>query len=562
MKRSRKSYRVSWAPDVNLCQVKLFHRDDCPPKVGGECQDTRQGKTSGSLRPILKRANNLPRGFEGVHNVNGLKYGLAAMPRIPWTCPPKFVLNFNWRVAAAEESKEVKSQKLREMRVLEAVYPLHSAIPPSPSVSPDLDVKPYDDSQTPLVPLTPIEDGETAEFAAQEQTRSNSQTPALMMPTSLSGSGTHHLPPCPTSTAKSPVLDILPNLSSDVNVIASAVLSSISKSNKQGSLIDTDLLIKILSDPNMVKTLINDREHLTTAANGFSMPVFTPELKTGLPCTKSPAVSSQMPSDRNSNHFSKEFQPTTVPVSRADNVSVSNEVSMPVYTSELKTAINPLPAVSSQMPADRNSNNFSKEFQPKIIPASRADNVPISMYKSVESSVPLSGMDKNMIPGESTGNGNASFILNKVQPTVTKMPIQTNFVQEVQAPINFTPVQLNAGQSVAATKANPVKDINYFKNLIREHGREKPEAKGHNISQTGTHVNHTENLKLLQNLNPMAMNAKFRKPCMYFNSPRGCRNGSNCAFLHEKSFQFQTGTMLEAPNAKRMRLSCEITGRT
>ncbi|OMO84656.1 hypothetical protein COLO4_21931 [Corchorus olitorius] len=557
MKRSRKSNRVSWAPGVNLCQVKLFLKDDCPSKVGGECQYTHQGKTSRSPHSSGKCASNLRRGFEGVHNVNGLKYGLAAMPKIPWTCPPKFVLNFNWRVAAAEESKEVESQKLREMRVLEAVYPHHSAIPPSPFVSPDLDVKPYDDSQTPLVPLTPIEDGESADissdFAAQEQTHSNSQTPpALMMPTSLSGSGTHHLPPCPTSTAKSPVLNILPNLSSDVNVVASAVLSSISKSNKQGSLIDTDLLIKILSDPNMVKTLINDHQHLTTAASGISMPLYTSsELKTGissLPCIqKSPAVSSQMSSDRNSNHFSKEFQPTTIPV--------SNEVSMPVYTSELKTAINPLPCtksppVSSQMAADRNSNYL------------RADKVPVSISKSVESSVPLPGMNKNMIPGEISANGNASFILNKVQPTVSMMPIQTNFVQEVQAPINFTPVQLNAGQAVAATNANPVKDVNYFKNLIREHGREKPEAKGHNISQTGTHFNLTENLKLVQNLNPMAMNAKFRKPCMYFNSPRGCRNGSNCTFLHEKSFQFQTGTMLEAPSAKRIRLSCEITGRT
>lgn len=36
----------------------------------------------------------------------------------------------DWCVAAGEESEEAEAQKLREMRVLEAVYPRFSAIPP------------------------------------------------------------------------------------------------------------------------------------------------------------------------------------------------------------------------------------------------------------------------------------------------------------------------------------------------------------------------------------------------------------------------------------------------
>lgn len=39
-------------------------------------------------------------------------------------------MNPNWRVGAGEESEEVESQKFREMRLLEAVYPRASAIPP------------------------------------------------------------------------------------------------------------------------------------------------------------------------------------------------------------------------------------------------------------------------------------------------------------------------------------------------------------------------------------------------------------------------------------------------
>jgi hypothetical protein len=40
------------------------------------------------------------------------------------------VLDFTWQVVAGEESKESEVENQREMRVLEAVYPRPSAIPP------------------------------------------------------------------------------------------------------------------------------------------------------------------------------------------------------------------------------------------------------------------------------------------------------------------------------------------------------------------------------------------------------------------------------------------------
>ncbi|KAK6237363.1 hypothetical protein QUC31_002832 [Theobroma cacao] len=514
MKRSRKSNRVSWAPGVNLCQVKLFLAEDCPSKVG-ELQDTLQAKTSWTLQPSGMCANDLPPGFEGGHHVNGLKYDLAEMPRIQWTCPPKFVLNFNWHVAAAEESEEVEAQKLREMRVLEAVYPRLSAIPPSPSVSMDVEVEPYDDRRTPLVPLTPIEDEEGADvssdFAAQPRTLSNSQTAALIMPQGLSGSGTHSMPNCPSSAVKSPALDMLPGASSDVVVAASAALSAVMKSKEQGNLIDTDLLVKILSDPKMVEKLIQDHGNLPTAANAVSTPVRTSEpetIITSLPRSKPAIVSSPMPADRNSKHFIKEFQPALT------------------------------------------------------MPAPRADIVSVSMPKRVEPSVP-SFADINMISGHRAANGNAYSTLNKMQPALSMMPVQPKPLSEVQPAISSTPMQLNAGLAVTAMAANPVKDANYIKNLIREHGREKQEPKVHNIPKTVSHLNHTQNQNMVQNIKPVALKAKFQKPCMYFSTPKGCRNGSNCLYLHDKSLQWQTGRTLEleAPSAKKMKLGWEITGR-
>jgi hypothetical protein len=40
------------------------------------------------------------------------------------------VLDLTWQVVAGEESKEIVDQHQREMRVLEAIYPRISSIPP------------------------------------------------------------------------------------------------------------------------------------------------------------------------------------------------------------------------------------------------------------------------------------------------------------------------------------------------------------------------------------------------------------------------------------------------
>ncbi|KAB2057744.1 hypothetical protein ES319_A11G188100v1 [Gossypium barbadense] len=493
MKRSRKSNRVSWAPGVNLCQVKLFLREDCPSKVGGQRQDTIQAKASWTSHPSGMSANDLSPGFEGCHYTSALKCDLAKIPRIQWISPPKFALNFNWQVAAGEESKEVEAQKLREKRVLEAVYPRISVIPPNP-VSLNVEVESYDDSRIPLVPLTPIEDDEEAEvpsgIATQAKSPSNFETVALLKHPGLSNSGTHNMPHCPSSAAGAP--DMLPGVSSDVMTAALAALTAVMKTKEQGSLVDTDLLVKILSDPKIVEKLIHDHGHPVAAADG-------------------------------------------------------NVVSTPVHTSEPETGITSLPCSKPQMPADRNSNHLVKEFRPVLsTPASWADIVPISMPMRVESSVPLTSTNIDMITAHRAANGNAYTIMNQVQPSPSMMPMQPA--------ISSTAMQTNAGVAV--------KDTNYFKNLIREHGRDKEEDKGHNMSQTVSHINHIQNLKVVETLKPVALKTKFRKPCTFFNSSKGCRQGSNCPYLHDnKSLQWQTGRTLEAPSAKRMKLSGEITGR-
>lgn len=153
----------------------MFLSEDCPSKVGKKSQDHLQAKTS----PMLPSSTNecdddLPPGFEANHFLRQSNTELSNIPQIKWKCPPlvneiletyltmlnlyymspcfiyafsffvlcswitfvdlllsiQFALSSHWLVAAGEESKEKDSQKLRDMRVLEAVYPRLSAIPP------------------------------------------------------------------------------------------------------------------------------------------------------------------------------------------------------------------------------------------------------------------------------------------------------------------------------------------------------------------------------------------------------------------------------------------------
>lgn len=101
------------------------------------------------------------------------------------------------------------------------------------------------------------------------------------------------------------------------------------------------------------------------------------------------------------------------------------------------------------------------------------------------------------------------------------------------------------------------KDINYYKSLIQQHGGERQEP----MPQFNNHLHQIRpsqgpaNDVLLREYRPRMM-----KPCMYFNSPRGCRNGANCAYQHDISTQQRVNGMQEVQSAKRMKMDRELTG--
>ncbi|KAL9449064.1 hypothetical protein AB3S75_011071 [Citrus x aurantiifolia] len=458
MRGLHKSKRISWAPDVNLCQERLFLSEESPAQIGLGAQDHLQAKSS-----WLSHSNGvgnddiLPPGFEGGHPPNQFQVNLSEIPLIKWRCPPRFQLDITWQVVAGEESQEVEIENQRERRVLEAVYPRPSAIPPNPSVSMDIEQSQYSDQQTPLIPITPIEDEEAALDAPS----------GLIAPFSISMSSqppvlAHGVPPpsqvsIPT-TANSLVSEkrasgMALGVDPDVVAAASAALTQISKSNEHGNLIDHDLLIKLLSNPKSIEKLVTDYGGTSNAQN--------------------------------------------IPKATLPSVPVSDHHPPPVAVSDPSSVrFNMLETSSPSLVATTSNGGFYAQ----------ANGIGVGHH-------PNSWIKP---PGVVPASASPSF--GHSQP----------------------------------------RDLNYYKNLIQQHGGDRQET----LQQFGNRLSHQQpgtSQEFVNNPKSRDSKPKIMKPCIYFNSSRGCRHGSKCAYQHDTSSQQRSNNMPEGQNAKRVKLDRQIS---
>ncbi|XP_059641678.1 zinc finger CCCH domain-containing protein 6-like [Cornus florida] len=502
----KKSNRVSWAPGVKLCQVKLFLSDDFPIKVGVKTQDHLQTKTSLLLHSKGVDSDGHSSEFEGRHHANALKEKLSCIPQIKWKCPPKIVLDCNWHVAAGGESQEAETQKRREMRVLEAVYPYFAAIPPSSSVSLDVEeCRQHDDSHTPLVPITPIEEGSPADMlsdiAEPPNASLNSQPLTLAQGVSISGNpntSQSNPPSLKPSAYEKPAFETFPGLEAN----AAAALAALVKSNEQGSLIDTDLLIKFLSDPKMIEKLSNEN--------------------------KAPA----------------NFE--NAPISRTKPMIPSIPL-LSLKPDEIKKFANKCEAPSNPGTAPATQSNLVTPLVP--FPSSKPSVVMINEYRGPENS------------GNEPGSIQSTQFCTEPGVGVLPIPMLNPVENMVQPGLPVKPCRMDAVPtfSFSAMTAPPAKDFNYCKSLIKLHG-ERPETQYHDtVSQYVLPYNDLRGTKLVPSIKPIESNTKNQKPCIYFNSSKGCRKGSLCPYKHDMRSKLRSGGALEASSAKRMKLGGEIT---
>lgn len=88
----------------------------------------------------------------------------------------------------------------------------------------------------------------------------------------------------------------------------------------------------------------------------------------------------------------------------------------------------------------------------------------------------------------------------------------------------------------------PMRDMSYFKTLIQQHGGDGYEVMDPGYAPFDRHQNYlykgTGGSNVEQGNQSMAHRdpkPRMPKPCVYFNSPRGCRNGASCLYIHDGS---------------------------
>ncbi|XP_020202717.1 zinc finger CCCH domain-containing protein 6 [Cajanus cajan] len=573
MKRLRKSNRVSWATGVNLCQVKLFLSDDYPSKVGHKLQDHLQAKASSMLHSSMSEPNDLPPGFESSHFRNQSKVELSCIAQTKWECPAPFVVSSHWRVAAGEESREKEDQKLREMRVLEAVYPRLSAIPPSPTVSLNVEEEDYDDNITPLIPIIPIEEEESMdilpEFSVEVNPSPNVQlqnSQQYMSATNSISSASNASHKVSLDTCLKPLAGESSGLEADI-VAASSVVATIMSSNEQGRLIDMDLLVKIFNDPKVIEKLINEHTTATTTLSASSNTVdipssgVKPAIPSALLSTSTPDVIASRATHSSTGVFLPSGlkpanpsisllnptldKPATLSVAAIPPISLlsstheklvtaSVPLSRPVSGKPVTPPVSmftPSPAPNMHRSISKNFHHVTSGMSPALNTQSQQDTALASGPKRAASVASISSSELNPGPLPST-TGNLHAVGNQVQSAASTVPYK-----------------LSTGSAFA------VKDANYYKNLIRQHGADRQDMQDSHI---GIRHSKFQDMKPVHNLKQGEVNHKIQKPCIYFKSSRGCRNGSNCPYLHDIPAQWGAGNVLGAQSAKRLKLGSEI----
>ncbi|KAI3734356.1 hypothetical protein L6452_13824 [Arctium lappa] len=331
MRGLQKSKRVSWASDLNLCQVKLFLSDESPSQVGLGGQDHLQAKASWPWHSAGAGSDdNLPPGFEGIQPANLLQNKLSQVPLIQWKCPSRFVLDPNWQVAAGEESKELEVESQREMRVLEAVYPRPSAIPPNAASPMGTDEPYYNDQHTPLIPITPIEDEDMAPDSSSIAAANTSlQAPATMA--SHSGNG-----------------GMVSGVEPDVVSAAYSALNAAMSNGSQGSLIDPNLLIKILSNPSLIEKLVSSTQGPSKSG---------PQISQGLSVPALPAISVAEPPPP------VHARTTHLPFSTAPSSSSNAHYPPPSRVGPVSVPVSNLPPPAEANPAKKDLNYYKSLIQ-------------------------------------------------------------------------------------------------------------------------------------------------------------------------------------------------------
>ncbi|KAL5819169.1 hypothetical protein ACOSQ4_023011 [Xanthoceras sorbifolium] len=626
-KSKTKSKTVSWAPDEYLCEVQPVLETDCPSRIG--TIPSLYGRSPSLLASRFAiyakvygniRKEKTSRKLKSDIECPQIRWGKNSknVDRLKWKCPPKLDMSCNkWQVAAGEESKEAEAQKLREMRVPQAFYPRSSAIPDNPSISSDIDDEHYNDRQTPIIPIKEEKAADKSDLASDidEEHYDDRQTPIipieeekavddsdLAIPVSTSiifrppslpevQSVSTYAPVVQAPAGKIPSVGMLPG----ADVVAAA-LTALLKTEQQGTMIDTDLLARILGNPKMIEQL-RDVQTVTApvvAAKQVFKPVpirNMPEIENLIndqvgPVRKNGAPSAAAISPMVVEQFITEPAPFAYPPDDVPPVFGWKEETLGLKQVFKPVPIRNMPEIENLIndqagPVRKNGAPSAAAISPMVVeqfvsgPAPFAyppDDVP-QVFGWKEGTLPI------LMPGIAP-HRNLSMIPKHV-PSLNPMvlPARPHFVTNMQQPSLISmPAAAQPGHfpfsSYAAMTANPTptKDACYYQNLIKQYGGKMQEMPYGSISQPDSYHNLFQNMiqpddsnhnqfqnmiQVQQNVKPVDSKAKFQKCCKYFRSSKGCQKGAKCPYRHDilppknTKPKMRAGGKLESPRVKK-----------
>ncbi|MCO5547974.1 hypothetical protein L7F22_001429 [Adiantum nelumboides] len=509
---------VTWPPEDQICQIRLFLANDVPSSIGS-VQDSVQLnciRNTSVQRSLLSVANTPPglRGCIAKRSRFMIDNEVSMTIGRPWDCPKKFTCDSTWLLAEGDESLESDLQKQRELRVLEAFYPRWSAVPDSPAEPAEICAA-FHDNLIPTIPLVPIEeegdDNGESEHGAKVVDNLAEQ-PALGKSMDVC------MPDFPTSKSSSTLSQeqslhahdsFSGSVDAKVAAAAAAAAAACMAFHKHGSakLVNADLLVEILRNPELLKSLTFFNQSSNNAAlviNGLTL------------CSPSQLSHNQ--------GLQYNGPPNKASMGGPLNAGLPSPVSvLSDWTQQEHAALPPTQhsMLCENVHAASNFPAASCALGPSLPPKHSHD--PSGMQEGV------SGIEASGVPG------------------FPAWPPEGRMVENMPCVLNGSGWQGTTDRSCGMV-ARP------FASTRRSVANTHPKMPGRPQQSGQDHPSFQHQHQSLASLDLCKSSlpeAKFRRSessgpcfamkaghrtarvCIYFNTPRGCRNGGSCAFLHQ-----------------------------
>ncbi|XP_042027098.1 zinc finger CCCH domain-containing protein 6-like [Salvia splendens] len=337
--------------------------------------------------------------------------------------------------------------------------------------------------------------------------------------------------------------------------------------------IDTELLIKFLSDPEMTKKLM-DGNGWTSKPEDEAPPAPKAIISSSLPSSTPATVVDKHPNWRSKVIVSSSTkepvnQSPILPCSKAEtkiNKAASKPNGMgaehgPTHTSQAATRQSQSPRFIPDGPTKKVtacSNAREHMVRPLVPSPLRPDEKTIDRLVKKYGGPDITGVKpadsttamKKMIddygaPDVARVKPMVSVVAPNAMPPNIGEVHRRPFMGPRSPPLLTLPPVMNTNLHALPMNATgnfrpsfPPVNLQYHKSLIKQHG-EIQETGNDNVPKIGQSGNYMQGLERAHKKTKIETIPKYRKPCLYFTSSSGCRNGFNCSFQHDVPGQWR-----------------------